>query len=109
MKVIALSEIRTENGEYVEQTCLINPAHMVSAHRGILRKPGPQLLGTEHERELTSVSMLGSNPIFVNESVEEIASLITKLSESLLEHAQAAAIMQENSRKEERHTRSMIP
>jgi hypothetical protein len=77
MKVIALSEIRTQNGEYVEQPCIINPEHMVSAHRGILRKQGPQILGEEHERELTSVAMLGSQPIFVNESVEEIAALIS--------------------------------
>ncbi len=40
MKVIALSEIRTENGEYVEQSCIINPEHLVSAHRGLLRKQG---------------------------------------------------------------------
>jgi hypothetical protein len=78
MKIIALSEIRTENGEYVEQMCLINPAHMVSAHRGLLRKQGPQLIGDEHERELTQVMLLGSSPIFVNETVEEIANLITK-------------------------------
>jgi len=78
MKIIALSEIRTENGEYVERTCLINPAHMVSAHRGLLRKQGPQLIGEEHERELTQVMLLGSSPIFVNETVEEIANLVTK-------------------------------
>ncbi len=77
-KVIALSEIRTENGEYVEKTCLINPEHMVSAHRGILRKQGPQLLGEEYERELTSVQLLGSQPIFVSESVEEIGLRITQ-------------------------------
>ena len=78
MKIIALSEIRTENGEYVEQSCIINPEHLVSAHRGLLRKQGPQILGEEHERELTQVLCLGSQPIFVNESVEEIANLITK-------------------------------
>ena len=77
MKIIALSEIRTENGEYVSRSCLINPAHMVSAHRGLLRKQGPQLIGEEHERELTQVMLLGSSPIFVNETVEEIAQLIT--------------------------------
>ncbi len=80
MKVIALSEIRTQNDQYIEQPCLINPEHLVSAHRGLLRKSGPQIVGTgqEHERELTQVMLLGSQPIFVNESVEEIANLITK-------------------------------
>ncbi len=77
-KVIILSEIRTENGEYVEQKCLVNPEHMVSAHRGLLRKQGPQLIGEEHERELTQLNMLGSQPIYVSESVEEIANLIVK-------------------------------
>ncbi len=78
MKVIALSEIRTENGEYVEKMCIVNPDHLVSAHLGILRKPGPQILGEQHEQELTQVLLLGSSPIFVRESVEEIANLITK-------------------------------
>ncbi len=78
MKVIALSEIRTENGEYVEKTCLINPEHLVSAHRGILRKQGPQVIGQEYERELTQIAMLGSQPIFVSESVEEIGLRITQ-------------------------------
>lgn len=80
MKVIALSEIRTQNDQYIEQPCIINPEHMVSAHRGILRRSGIAIVGKgeEHERELTSVAMLGSQPIFVNESVEEIANLITK-------------------------------
>jgi hypothetical protein len=76
--IIKLSEIRTQNGEYVEQPCLINTAHMVSIHRGLLRKQGPQLIGEEHERELTQVIMLGSSPIFVSETIEEIANLITK-------------------------------
>ncbi len=86
MKVIALSEIRTQNDQYIEQPCLINPEHMVSAHRGILRKPGPQMIGVgdEHERELTQVMMLGSSPIFVNESIEEIANLIMPMDPTCL-------------------------
>ena len=78
MKIIALSEIRIENGDYVDKMCLINPEHMVSAHRGLLTKPGPHVIGDERTRELTQVMLLGSNPIFVNESIEEIANLVTK-------------------------------
>ena len=78
MKVIALSEIRIEKGEYVDQMCIVNPDHIVSAHRGLMEKPGPHLIGSEHARELTQVSLSGKNPIFVNESIEEIAILIAK-------------------------------
>lgn len=78
-KVIALSEIRIENGEYVDRMCLVNPAHIISAHRGLLTKPGPHVIGSERERELTKLLMIGGQPIFVNESVEEIGSLIGKL------------------------------
>ena len=78
MRIIALSEIRIEKDDYVDQMCIVNPDHIVSAHRGLMEKPGPHLIGTEHARELTQVSLSGKNPIFVNESIEEIANLVTK-------------------------------
>ncbi len=80
-QVLALSEIRVEKDDYIEVTCLVNPAYILSCHRGVLQKPGPHVLGTETERELTQIYLNGNagRPIFVNESVEEIGALIGKL------------------------------
>ncbi len=80
-QILALSEIRVEKDDYIEVTCLINPAYILSCHRGELTKPGPHVIGTERNRELTQIYLNGNagRPIFVNESVEEIGALIGKL------------------------------
>jgi hypothetical protein len=74
--MIKLNEIRIDNDEYVMKSCLVNPSHIVTVQTGQLEKKGPRLIGTERQRELRMIIMLGGIHIFTDETVDEIYELI---------------------------------
>lgn len=76
--MIKLNELRIEDDDYVLKSCLINPNKIVSVQSGLLAKKGPHVIGDERQRETRMITMQGGNPIFVEESVEQIAQMIGK-------------------------------
>jgi hypothetical protein len=75
--LVKINEIRIDDGKYVMKSCLINPEHIITVQSGKLSKTGPHIIGQERERELRMIVMRERQSIFVDESVEELAALLT--------------------------------
>lgn len=74
--LLKINELRLENDQYVLKSCLINPKKIVTILSGELTKTGPHIIGAEHRRELRMIVMEENHRIFVDETVEEIFSMI---------------------------------